>query len=142
MKQSGFVISLDSLAALSVLLTILTFSAFYINSVEFSARNNALLKENTMDALVVMEKQGMLADAIASDKVNDIRAFMNQLPGYFCIDLAVYNENDLNSPVLSVLRPGCEKNFDYSATLNRSFVVGSNDANFYIARATGWFKVN
>src|SRR3989344_5018747 len=142
MNESGFVISMDSLLALSVLITMLTFSAFYINSVEFSARNNSLLKENTMDALVVMEKQGMLADAVANDKVSDIRTFMNQLPSYFCVDLAVYNENDLNNQVLSVLRPGCEKNFDYSATLNRSFVVGRNDANFYIARATAWFKVN
>ena len=141
-SSKGFIISLDALVALSVLLSVLMLSSFYLSQAQYTAKNGIILKENAIDILSTLEKNGVLEEAVATDKPAPIRSFLNKLPDSICADLSIYNSTDLNSAVMDVLRPGCQKNFTESATLNGSFIVQeANDANFYIARSTVWFRV-
>ena len=138
----GFIISLDALVALSILLSVLMLSSFYLGQAQYSAANSLILKENAADILSTLEKNGALEEAVATDKPAPIRSFLNKLPDSICADLSIYGSTDLNSAVMDVLRPGCRKNFTDSATLNGSFIVQEgSDANFYIARAMVWFRV-
>ena len=90
----------------------------------------------------MLEKSNLLEETVKNNKISVLRKFVNRLPNSLCVDLSIYSENDLTTPVMSVLRPGCKKNFFDSATFNRGFVIGSGlEADFYLARLSAWQRV-
>jgi len=142
MNAKGIVISIDALIALMLILVIFTLSAIYLGEVNFVAKNSLILKENAMDAITIIEKNLELEKAVKNNDIRGLRKFANSLPNNLCIDLDIYSENDLSNAVLSLLKPGCKKNFIDSATFNRSFIVRDNlQTDFYLAKITIWNKV-
>lgn len=142
MKQ-GFVISLDALIALLVLLSLMVAASSYLAGIKHEAGSSLTLKEVAMDSITVLEKGGTLEKAISTDKVNEIRAFLNRMPANICGEINVYAETDLNNQIFTVLRPGCLKNFKELATIERSVVVENNgSADLYLAKINAWYKVS
>jgi len=140
--RNGFVISFDALAALLIFLVLLATATAYLAKAEFKAGSSLSLKETAMDCLAVLEESGKLEKAVSSDRSNELRGFLNTLPYSICADLRVYSQNDLNTPALLVLRPGCRQNFRESATIQRSIVVESApNPLFYIAELRAWYRV-
>ncbi|MCK4884161.1 MAG: hypothetical protein KAS30_04780 [Candidatus Diapherotrites archaeon] len=141
MKENGFIISLDALIAALVLITIISISVFNLGQIDYSERNNLILKQNAMDFLTVIEKNNYLEDSIINNRTNEIRIYMNKLPNSICFDLGIYSNSDYENPVLSLLKSGCVSDFSDSATLNRSFIVRQNEKlEIYFARVTVWHK--
>jgi len=125
-----------------IVIIIYSISVFYLGQVTFEEKSNLVLKENAMDILTVLEKNGKLENAASEGQVNELRVYMNRLPKSLCTDLQIFNETNLTNAELSVLRPSCKKNYTNSATINRSFVVQNGlNADFYVARLTTWYKV-
>jgi len=142
MNSKGFVISLDAIIALMVFFIIFTLSTTYLEQVKFDAKNSLILKENAMDSLTVLEKNGALETSVKTNNVKLLRRFANKLPNNLCIDLGIYSESDLTKTIMSVLKPGCKKNFINSATISRSFVVRDDfETDLYLARIIVWQKV-
>jgi len=141
--NKGIVISIDAMMALLVMIVVLTSTVYYLGNVKFDEKNNSLLKENGMDIVTLLEKNGEFEWAVQNNKVNQLRTFMNKLPSSLCLDLSIYSNSNLTEAQLSLLRPSCKKNFSESATINRSFIVenGSN-ADLYFARLIIWKKVS
>lgn len=141
--QKGIVFSIDALIAFTLMFTILLVTASYLSGVTYEARNSLVLKENALDIVTVLEKNGEFENAVQTNKVTGLRSYINKLPSSVCSNIEVFEESDLTNATMSVLRPGCQQNFSDSATINRSFIVQNNtDANFYIGRATVWWRVN
>jgi len=139
----GFVISFDALLALTLLLIVLLLTNSYLSGVEFGAKNSLTLKQNAMDIATVLEKSGEFEWAVQNNKVNQIRSYINKLPNSVCAEVKIFSDNDYSTPALSVLRPGCTKDFDDSATINRGFVErSSGNTNFYVGRVITWLRTN
>lgn len=141
--RKGIVFSIDALIAFTLMFTIILITASYLSGVTYEARNSLVLKENALDIVTVLEKNGEFENAVQTNQINQLRSYINKLPSSVCSNIEIFQENDLGNPVMSVLRPGCKQNFSDSATINRSFIVQSGtDANFFIGRATVWRRVN
>ncbi|MFH1390954.1 MAG: hypothetical protein ABIH20_01445 [Candidatus Diapherotrites archaeon] len=141
--KKGIVISFDALLALLVFISILILTNSYLAGAQFEEKNNLILKESAMDITTVLEKNGEFEWAVQNNKINSIRSYINKLPNSLCAEVKIFNNNDYDNPELSVLRPSCNKNFNNSATFNRSFVErSSGNTNFYVGRVTTWVKVS
>lgn len=140
--KKGIVISLDALIALTILFSMILIATAYMSQVSFEAKNSLILRENNLDIATVLEKNGEFENAVNTDKVNSLRSYINKLPNSLCVEIEIFNESDLNTSIMSVLRGGCKKSTSDSATVNRSFLVETNnDVNFFIARTRAWFRV-
>lgn len=141
--RKGIVFSIDALIAFTLMFTIILITASYMNGISFEARNSLVLKENALDIGTILEKNNEFENAVQTNKVIELRSYINKLPGSICSNIEIFEENDLDNAIMSVLRPGCQQNFSESATINRSFIVQNDtDANFYIGRTTVWRRVN
>ena len=140
--KKGFVISIDAMLALVIILVMFAGITFYLSSIKFEAGTKVLLREMGMDAVTTLEKNGTLETAVRTSNTTEISSFLSQMPNSICGDLKVFNESDLNNHIFLAAKSGCLKNFEDSATVNRSFVVrNGSDADMHLARMTIWYKV-
>jgi len=140
-NEKGFIISFEALIALLVFAVLISTSIFYLSQVVPEARNSLLLKETAADALTVLDKTTVLQNAIDSGSSSDISSFLARLPYNMCTEVLIYSNTDLNTVVLSTLRPGCEKTFNELATVKRDFFTENNgNLEFYMAKLNMWVR--
>ncbi len=140
-KEKGFIISFEAIIALLVFAVLIGTSVFYLEQSVPEARNSLLLKETASDTLTVLDKTTILQDAIDNRSSLGINSFFARLPYNKCAEVIIYNESDLNTAILSVLRQDCEKTFDELATVKRGFFIESNgNLDFYIAELNMWVR--
>lgn len=138
--KNGVLISLDALLALTLLFSIILISFFYFNNI-FQTPDYTILKKTAIDVSTVLEKNSALENAIRDNDFSDVFAFFDLLPQNTCIKISVFEETDLQNPVLEETRTGCTQDLSNSATLNRSILVSQSlNADFYLARTIVWFK--
>lgn len=137
----GFVISVDAFFALLVFLIFFTSTAVYLAGVEHTARDSNSLKEFAMSSLAVLEQNGKLERAALTGKVSRIRSFLNKMPYSICGEISVFGIQDFDTAEFSVLRPGCKQNYEYIATIQRSFVADdSGSGTPYVAEFRAWYR--
>jgi hypothetical protein len=140
--KKGFVISIDALIALVLLLSMLAAATAYYGGIKFEAGSSLALKQVASDSITVLEKSGKLEEAVNTDSVSDIRAFLNRLPGNICGEVSIYSKSGLENPLLLSLRPGCSKNFLDMASVKRSFLARSGgSATAYLGEMKAWYRV-
>ncbi len=137
MNKKGFVISIDAMLALSVTLVLFIAAAFYLARVESSATPSLFLKEFSMDAGTVLEKTRILENAVEKNSSVELSSFLNKLPQNVCLEVSIFNEDDLESAELTVLKNGCNANYAEKTSIKRGFLAGS-PPQFYVARISAW----
>jgi len=140
-SEKGFIISLDSMFALLVLLTIFVTATFYLGRINSDSASIINLRETALDTITVLDKSGQLSEAIIQNDFSGLRSFLNKLPHSLCADLRIYNRNNLSVPEANVLRIDCKKNFNDSATIKRTVIVKeSSQSSIYLAEIILWYR--
>ena len=137
------IISTDGLLALFVMLLLFISAANYVSKASSESVESLNLKKVTMDSITTLEKSGDLERAILKDKPNKIRQFLNKLPNSYCATINLYSSDDLTNADMSITKSSCKTSREEVVAIKRSFVVRSGiDANFYVAKMIGWYRVN
>ena len=142
MKNKGFVLTTDSFIGITLLALFMLISLSLTSQVKINAWNNIDLVVVTRDIGIVLEKNNVLENAVLQGSSEILLSSLNSTPKATCFEINLYKSNDLVVPKISAIKAGCTKNFDELIIINRSFVVNSNDVNFYIAKIGGWYNEN
>jgi len=137
MNNKGFVISIDAMLALSVMLVLFIAAAFYLAQVKSSATPSLFLKEFSMDTGMVLEKTSLLKNAIEKNSSTELSSFLNKLPKNVCLEVSIFNKDNLESAEITVLKSGCNADYSEKTSIKRGFLAGS-PPEFYIARISAW----
>ncbi|MFA5357513.1 MAG: hypothetical protein WC308_01165 [archaeon] len=141
MRSDGFLISLDAFLSLTLSMLLILMAFFYLSQISVAAWNSVDLKQLSMDEAIVLEKSGALENSVKQRSSDLILSSLNNSPFAYCFDVAVFNDENLDVPLVHALKAGCQKNFSNLVVVERSFVlVDGADANFLIARVSGWTK--
>lgn len=100
--RRGFVITLDAIAALSLMLL----SLYFVQSASFSPMmlKGTALKQLSLDAMAVLEKSGRLGDVFYLNGTSASEV-LQATPEQVCMELTVAEENGSVAAVID--KPGC-----------------------------------
>ena len=101
-ERRGFVITLDAIAALSLLLL----SLYFVQSTSFNPvmLKGTALKQLSLDTMTVLEKSGRLSDVFYLNGTSASEV-LQATPEQVCMELTVAEEN--GSVVAVIGKPGC-----------------------------------
>jgi ABC-type amino acid transport substrate-binding protein len=141
MRAKGFIISTDAFIALTLLAFLAVVSFFYLSTITSTSWNTIDLINTARDEAIFLEKQQIFEDAIKQQSSDILLDKVNATPNAYCIEISIFNENNLTVPMLYVLKSDCTKGFSDLATSDRTIVVNSgNNVSFYVAKIGVWYK--
>ncbi|MCX6801115.1 MAG: hypothetical protein NTZ73_02910 [Candidatus Diapherotrites archaeon] len=141
MKSKGFLISLDAFLSLTINMLLILMAFFYLSQVSTTSWNSVDLKLIVMDQIAVLEKSGILENAVKQGSSESILSGLNMTPYSLCFEVLVFNGENLSVPVIHAVKAGCQKSFTELSAVEGAFVVVDNsDVNFLVARVSGWKK--
>lgn len=138
--EKGFVITIDSFIAVTLMLFLIVAAFFYLSKVSLTSYDSVGLRSVVFDELAVLEKNSVLEQAVLQSSSEGLLSSLNYSPANYCFEVIVF-DSTVSTPILHTLKTGCVKTNKQTSSVERSFVVVDNDvASFYVARATGWAK--
>ncbi len=140
MKNKGFIISSDAFLGLTLLSILILISISYISQVDTNSWNNIDLINAGRDLSIVLDKSGVLEDAIKQSSTEVLSNKLVTTQNNICFEVNVFNEENLGVPMMSSIKAGCVKNYSELVVVNRSFVVEDNTLDFYLVKVEAWYK--
>jgi hypothetical protein len=141
MQSKGFVITTDAFIALTLLFILAVVSFFFISNTSIESWNNVDLVLASRDESALLEKSLALENAVLRDSTEPITELINASPQAICLEVSVFSQSDLNTPVMYALKASCTKSFSEVVVSQRSFVVNNGSSvNFFVARIGAWYK--
>jgi len=140
-EEKGFVLTVDSFLSVTLIILFILLSFFYLTKTSVSSWNVVDLRLIVGDEIAVLEKSGLLEDAIKQSSSEMILSALNDTPNSYCFSLTVYDYSSALAPIINSVKSGCAEKGDEVSSVERSIVSrNSSDINFYIARLEGWVK--
>lgn len=140
MKNKGFIISSDAFLGLTLLSILILVSISYISQVDTNTWNNIDLINAGRDLSIVLDKSGVLEDAIKQSSTEVLSNKLVTTQNNICFEVNVFSEENLGVPMMSSIKAGCVKNYSELVVVNRSFVVRDNALKFYLVKVEAWYK--
>ncbi|MEM4662694.1 MAG: hypothetical protein QXM75_01605 [Candidatus Diapherotrites archaeon] len=137
--MKGFLFSMDSLFSTTVLLVLLVTTTFYIYSFRLDAFQSAALYDFASDFGTVLEKGGYLTKAIDENSVAEVSTLMNASALNLCIELRVYDSEDLNAVLFSTYKVGCVARYTERTSYKRSF-FSNKTGKAYLVEVLTWYR--
>jgi len=134
LRRKGLVLTLDAVFALIAATTIITATLYYTGELSKVPYNKQALSKMSQDSLTILEKDGILVDAIETGSSTTLAEFLNSTPNQVCarIDLKLINT--------SLIENATKTNCNLSAEpviSRRSFIA--NNFTVYYARMESWY---
>ncbi len=130
--MKAFIISLDSLVAVSVMFLML----YLMFSQDFhpAAPRGVYLKQLSLDALSVLEKSGRLSQMVAGNSTA-VREILGAAPQSVCMQVSLADE--AGAPLAAAIRPGCG---EVGPERQTAATVLSYGGDLYLVRMDSWYK--
>jgi len=128
----GFVITLDSIIALILAISLIIIVGSPVLRVRPSAWSDAQVKRISMDFLTILDKSGALTRAVGQNSSSEIIYFMSTESSSLCMKVRLSGSNGY---LLSAEKSGCSGEGTRVFLSRRTFVSGSN---FYTAELRTW----
>lgn len=130
--MKGFVITIDSIIALIVTISIITLLSSSVFRLDTSAWSDAQVRHISMDSLAILDKSGILSRAVAQNSTAEIVYFMSTESTSLCMKVKVSGTNGYN---LYAEKTGCTDEGSKVFLSRRTFVSGND---FYTAELDAW----
>ncbi len=130
--MKGFVITLDSLAALSLVFI----AAFLLLSQPFQpdASRSIYLKQLSLDALTVLEKGGQLGQAVEGNSTA-VRVVLESMPDFACMQLSISDRH--GDAVVTMVKKDCGEVGSELQTTAKPLV---HKGDVYMAKIQSWSR--
>ena len=126
MNKKSVIFTLDAILAILIAGVMITASYFYISQANIPMSNRQNLHKISMDALVVLEKDGTLKDSVQTGSASGLSEFLNLLAPQICSKFTIYD--DSSTLVLSSQKSDC--NITQPVLSRRVFVL-DNFSTYY-----------
>jgi hypothetical protein len=128
----GFVITLDSIIALILAISLIIIASSPVLRVRPSAWSDTQVKRISMDFLTILDKSGVLARAVGQNSSAEMIYFMSSESSSLCMKARLSGSNGY---IFSAEKPGCDEEGARVFLSKRAFVSGNN---FYTAELRTW----
>jgi hypothetical protein len=130
--MKGFVVTLDSIIALIVTISLIILVSSPALRVRPSAWSDAQVKRVSMDSLAILDKSGILARAVGQNSTSEIAYFMSTESTSLCMEVKVRGSDGYN---LYAEKSGCTNEGMRVFLSKRTLIVGNK---FYTAELRSW----
>ncbi|MGI6589837.1 MAG: hypothetical protein ACOX1V_04220 [Candidatus Iainarchaeum sp.] len=138
-SENGFIITVDSFLGITLATIFIILALFYLSLISLDSWNAVDLKDSCSDLISVMEKNGVIVDALFSSSSEEISLILNSTPQNTCFELIIFDEESIN--VIHSIKTGCVKSSRSVFSVERSIVLNEGEGvSFFVARINGWFK--
>ena len=106
-SENGFIITVDSFLGITLATIFIILALFYLSLISLDSWNAVDLKDSCSDLISVMEKNGVIVDALFSSSSEEISLILNSTPQNTCFELIIFDEESIN--VIHSIKTGCVK---------------------------------
>jgi hypothetical protein len=138
-SNKGFIITVDSFLGITLVAVFMILALVYLSLIRLDSWNSVDLKDSCSDLVSIMEKKGVIIDALLSSSSERISLVLNSTPSNKCFELIIFDDSSNN--VIHSIKTGCVKNSTSVFSVERSIVLNDGSSvSFFVARINGWFK--
>ncbi len=130
--MKGFVITLDSVIAIIVAISLIIIISAPTLRVRPSAWSGVEAKRFSMDSLAILQKSGVLARAVQTNSTSELLYFMSTESTSLCMRIRISGSNGYG---LYAAKAGCTSEASGFSLSKRSFISGGKP---YIAEMHSW----
>lgn len=128
LNKKGIIFTLDAVFALIVAVTITVAVIFHMSQVSKIPYSKQALNKIAQDSLTVLEKDGILKEAIETGSTETITTFLNSLPYQICAGMDLKSADQ--STIQSAVKTGC--NSSEEAVIARRAFIANNFSTYYV----------
>lgn len=135
-KNRGIIFTLDSILALTLALSMITASLFYLGKTDDSSFDEQGLRQLSLDSLAVLEKSGTLLLAMTTSQ-ESLESFVDALPQQVCANITLFDAESIAQH--SVQKKDCQEQETTTkkSVTRRVFIVNHE---VYYAEMRAWYE--
>lgn len=135
-SSRGIIFTLDSILALTLTLSLITASLFYLGKTDESSFDEQQLRQLSLDSLAVLEKSSTLHITITTSQ-ESLSSFINALPDPVCANITLFDAQGIAQQ--SVQKNSCtEQEITAQTIVTRRVFIVNNEV--YYAEMHSWYE--